>query len=107
MHVFKYSQRKGTKAAIMDNQIDGTVKEKRSKTLINLSNENQLKYNKSYIGKTVEVLFEEKDHEGFYRGHTNNYILVKTKSEENLDNKIVNVKIEDADVEDVVGKITM
>ena len=91
----------------MDNQIDGTIKEKRSKILINLSNGNQLKYNKSYIGKTVEVLFEEKDHDGFYRGHTNNYILVKTKSEENLDNKIVNVKIEEADVEDVIGKVVV
>lgn len=107
MHVFKYSQRKGTKAAIMDNQIDGTIKEKRSKILIKLSNENQLKYNKSYIGKIVEVLFEEKDHDGFYRGHTNNYILVKTKTVENLDNKIVNVKIEDADVENVIGKLVM
>ena len=59
MHIFKYSQRKGTKAAVMPNQIDGKIKEERSKKLIELSNENELEYNKSYIGKKVEVLFEE------------------------------------------------
>ena len=46
MHVFKYSQRKGTKAAVMPNQIDGKVKEERSKKLIELSNENEYNYNK-------------------------------------------------------------
>ncbi len=107
MHVFKYSQRKGTKAAIMENQIDGTIKERRSKKLINLSNNNQLNYNKQYIGKTVEVLFEEKDDKGYLKGHTKNYILVKAKSDKNLENNIVSVKIEDAEIENVIGKIEM
>ena len=52
MHVFKYSQRKGTKAAVMPNQIDGKVKEERSKKLIELSNENEYNYNKKYISKS-------------------------------------------------------
>ena len=63
MHVFKYSQRKGTKAAVMPNQIDGKVKEERSKKLIELSNENEYNYNKKYIGREVEVLFEEREGE--------------------------------------------
>jgi threonylcarbamoyladenosine tRNA methylthiotransferase MtaB len=103
MHVFKYSQRKGTKAAVMENQIDGNIKEKRSKMLINLSNENQLKYNKNYVGKIVDVLFEEKDSEGYYKGHTKNYILVKTKSDKNLENKVVSVLIEKAHEEFITG----
>ena len=107
MHVFKYSQRKGTKAAIMENQIDGNIKEIRSKKLINLSNNNQLNYNKQYIGKTVEVLFEEKDDKGYFKGHTKNYILVKTKSNKNLENNIVAVKIEDAEIENIIGKVEM
>ena len=46
MHIFKYSQRKGTKAAVMPNQVDGKIKEERSKKLIELSNENEYNYNK-------------------------------------------------------------
>lgn len=91
MHVFKYSQRKGTKAAAMKKQIDGNIKEKRSKALIQLSNENEKKYNESYIGKIVEVLFEEKK-DDLYQGHTQNYILVKCKTDNDISEKICKVK---------------
>ena len=74
MHIFKYSPRKGTKASIMPNQIDGSKKEERSQKLIELSNKNQKEYNEKYIGKQIEVLFEEKK-EGYYHGHTKNYLL--------------------------------
>ena len=47
-----------------------------------------MEYNKKYIGKEVEVLFEEKKG-GNYIGHTQNYILACTKSTQNLENKIV------------------
>src|SRR5699024_10148078 len=58
-HIFKYSQRKGTRAAVMQNQVDGNIKEERSRKLIALSDENEREYNQKYIGKEVEVLFEE------------------------------------------------
>ncbi len=90
MHVFKYSPRKGTKAAIMENQIPGNIKEERSKKLIELSNKNEFEYNSQYIGKKVEVLFEE-EKVGEYKGHTQNYIMVYCKSEEKLNNKIKSV----------------
>lgn len=94
MHIFKYSPRKGTKAAIMRNQVDGNIKEIRSQKLIELSNKNERKYNESYIGKEVEVLFEEKDGD-FYKGHTTNYIMVKVKDGDgNLENIIRRVKVE-------------
>ena len=51
MHVFQYSPRKGTRAAVMPNQVDGNVKEKRSRKLIELSNENQKRYNEMLVGK--------------------------------------------------------
>ncbi len=92
MHVFKYSPRKGTKAAEMINQIDGNVKEERSKKLLELSNKNQKEYNEELIGKELEILFEEEKN-GEYIGHTNNFIPVHVKSKENLKNQIVNVKI--------------
>ena len=91
MHVFKYSPRKGTKAAVMENQIPGNIKEERSKKLIELSNKNEFEYNSKYIGKEVEVLFEE-EKVGVYKGHTQNYIIVYCESEEKLDNKIKKVK---------------
>lgn len=103
MHVFPYSPRKGTVAAKMSNQIQGDVKEKRSKKLIELSNENQKQYNQNLIGKDVEVLFEEKNKEGYYKGHTQNYILVEYKTDEELENKIVKVNIKKAEIEYVIG----
>lgn len=94
MHIFKYSPKKGTVAAKMPNQIDGKIKEERSKKLIELSDKNEEEYNRETIGKTVNVLFEEKVGE-YYKGHTTNYITVNAKSEENVIDKIKEVKIED------------
>ena len=102
MHIFKYSPRKGTKAAVMLNQINGDIKEERSKKLIELSDRNEIEYNKSYIGKNVEVLFEE-EKDGMYKGHTQNYIMVYCQSKENLDNKIIDVVCEKAEKEHIIA----
>ena len=98
MHVFKYSPRKGTKAATMPNQIDGNKKEERSRRLIELSNKTEKAYNEQYIGKEVEVLFEEEKN-GMWQGHTKNYILAHYKTEENMENKIIELKCEKAEQE--------
>ena len=98
MHVFKYSPRKGTKAAVMPNQIDGNKKEERSKKLIELSNENEKAYNEQYVGKEVEVLFEEEKN-GMWQGHTKNYILAHYKTEENLENKMIKLQCVEAEQE--------
>ena len=98
MHVFQYSPRKGTRAAVMPNQIDGNIKEARSQKLIELSNENQKMYNQQLVGKEVEVLFEDKEVEDgitYFRGHTQNYVLVKYKTDENLENTLKLIKISD------------
>ena len=87
MHIFKYSPRKGTKAARMPEQIDGKIKEERSQKLIKLSNKNQKEYNKSYVGKETEILWEE-EKQGYYQGHTKNYILAKMKIKTNNEEKI-------------------
>ena len=102
MHIFKYSPRKGTKAAVMPNQINGDIKEERSKKLIELSDRNEIEHNKSYIGKNVEVLFEE-EKDGMYKGHTQNYIMVYCQSKENLDNKIIDVVCEKAEKEHIIA----
>lgn len=103
MHVFKYSPRKGTKAAKMPKQIDGKQKEMRSKKLIELSDFNEKTYNEAYINKEVEVLFEE-EKEGMYKGHTENYILVYYKSEENLENKMKKVICKEVEKNHIIAK---
>ena len=104
MHIFKYSPRKGTKAAEMKRQIDGKIKEERSQKLIKLSDENQEKYNKKYIGKEIEVLWEE-EKKGFYQGHTKNYILTIIKSQENLENKITKVKCVESYYDHIIAEM--
>lgn len=94
IHVFKYSKRKNTKAAVMKNQIDGNVKKERSEKLIALGEEYQEIFERENMKTTQSVLFEEK-HDGVYYGYTTNYIRVKAKSEEDLTNKIKKVKILD------------
>ena len=92
MHVFKYSQRKGTVAAKMKNQVNPQIKEERSSKLIELSNKNEIEFLDNNIGKELEVLFETKTQNGYTEGHTTNYITVKSKGE-NLENTIKRVKI--------------
>lgn len=91
MHIFKYSPRKGTKAARMGAQIEGKIKEKRSQKLFELSNKNGKEYHDKIVGKEVEVLFEEEKN-GYYQGHTKNYILAMMKSKQNIENKLIKAK---------------
>lgn len=102
MHVFKYSQRKGTRAAVMPNQIDGKIKEERSHKLIELSNKNEKEYLKKYINKEVKVLFEQEEN-GYFKGHTSNYLLVKCKGKK-LENKLITVKIVDENKLELIGQ---
>ena len=98
-HVFKYSPREGTKAATMPNQLDGTVKDKRSKALIELNNKNEGDFTKSIVGRVMDVLIEQpvKGKDDVYEGYTRNYVKVEVKGiEENLKGRIVNCKIEEA-----------
>ena len=106
-HIFKYSQRTGTKAYSMENQVDGTAKDKRSKILIELNKVNEENFIKSYIGKTLDVLFEEKysKEENYYVGYTKNYIRVIAKADCDISSKILNVKIENAQGERAKGTL--
>lgn len=105
MHVFKYSQREGTVAAKMENQINPKIKDKRSHILIELSNKNENEFMKNMIGKEAEVLFEEKE-DKFYKGHTTNYMVVKANGKD-LENKIINVKIRKLEELELFGEIEM
>ena len=96
LHVFPYSRREGTKADLMDNQIDDVTKKKRAHVLIELSKELELNYMNNFINKEIEFI-PETYKDGYLYGHTGNYLAIKTKGNKELINNIVKVKIEEID----------
>lgn len=96
MHIFKYSKRKGTRAAVMPDQIDEQIKAARSEKLIALGHDMSKEFRKFYIGKNDEVLFEEKAVIGdkeYFVGYTKEYVKVAKETDENLENQIVSGRI--------------
>lgn len=94
-HIFKFSIRKGTRAAKMENQVPDQVKTERSNILLSLNEKNARDYLERHLGKDLEVLMEEQmtmDGENYFVGHTREYIRVAVKTEENLSNRFVTVK---------------
>ena len=107
-HIFKFSPRKGTKAENMPNQVDGTIKEKRSKALIELNNKNEGEFSESLVRREMDVLVEKELNEkpGYFEGYTRNYVRVVFESEKSdIIGKIVKCKIEEANGDYVSGKI--
>lgn len=96
MHIFKYSKRKGTRAAVMPDQIDEQIKAARSEKLIALGHDMSKEFRKFYIGKDEEALFEEKAVIGdkeYFVGYTKEYVKVAKETAENLENQIVSGRI--------------
>ena len=95
-HIFKYSPRKGTRAADMPNQLDGNVKEERSKLLIELNKKNEKDFISKYVGREMDVLVEQevKNKPGIYEGYTRNYLKVEVYGlNEEMKGQIVQCKI--------------
>lgn len=95
-HIFQYSPRKGTPAAERDDQISPEIKEKRSKELISICKNSQNEFISSFMGKTMEVLFEQPAKNEYFEGKTSNYITVYVKTNENLQGLYKNVMIDSA-----------
>ena len=96
MHIFKYSKRKGTRAAVMPDQIDEQIKAARSEKLIALGHDMSKEFRKFYIGKNEEALFEEKAVIGdkeYFVGYTKEYVKVAKETDENLENQIVSGRV--------------
>lgn len=94
IHVFPYSPRKGTPAANFPNQVPAPVKTERAHRLGELSQTLHTRFLKEQVGKTMPVLFEEKQ-QGFWIGHTSNYQKVYVPSQENWTGKILSIAIND------------
>ena len=91
MHIFPYSRRPGTPADKMPGQHNNATKEARSRAAIALAEEMSRDYRESFVGRTLEVLFEEREGE-FYTGHAPNYIKVYARGED-LHNEIRTVTV--------------
>ncbi|WP_027963478.1 tRNA (N(6)-L-threonylcarbamoyladenosine(37)-C(2))-methylthiotransferase MtaB [Halalkalibacillus halophilus] len=97
LHVFPYSQRTGTPAARMKDQVDDEVKNKRVHQLIELSNQQAKEYASQFEGEVLEVIPEEAykkaPKSGMLEGYSDNYMKVAFKGAEELIGQIVRVKI--------------
>ena len=98
-HIFKYSRRQGTKAAAMDGQLTEAEKALRSEKMIAMHHRHASDYEKSMLGKILEVLIEEeykKDGQTWYLGHSREYIRTAVKKSESYGvNDIVKVRAEE------------
>ena len=107
-HIFKFSPRKGTKAADMPNQIDGNIKDERSRILIELNAINEKAFIEKFVGEEMDALIEinVKGKEGMMEGYTRNYIKVEVpcNSDDNR-GKILGVKIEKAEKDFAIAKL--
>jgi len=97
-HVFSYSKRKGTKAAIMDNQIDPGVIKQRSKIIRDLGMKKKIEFNKSFVGKELEVLVENNS-----KGTSRNYISVKLHKDDYSKGELIDVVISDLEDDMVIA----
>ncbi|MDO4283037.1 MAG: tRNA (N(6)-L-threonylcarbamoyladenosine(37)-C(2))-methylthiotransferase MtaB [Clostridia bacterium] len=104
VHCFKYSKRKWTRAATMENQVEGKIAQRRSEELISLAKFQKEEYMKSYIGQNIEVLFESFQ-DGFLYGYTKNYIKVRVRGEKRYVGECINVNIENIDEDLLYGVI--
>ena len=93
IHAFPFSSKKGTRAEKMSPQIPKKIKNERAKRLIEISARSTEDCIGSYIGKTLPVLFEERNEDGLFSGYTKNYIHVLAESEEDIQNRILDVEI--------------
>ena len=96
-HIFKYSKRQGTKAAVMEHQIPEQIKTLRSNEMLEMDEIKRKRYEENLVGTEVEVLFEEqieKNGETFWVGHTKEYVKVALRTEENLQNQLIKVRID-------------
>lgn len=98
MHIFKYSKRAGTRAAVMPNQVPDQIKTVRSNELLSMERRQSREFRERYLGKTVEILLEEnKEVAGkvYSLGHTKDYVRVAVPVSDAQSNTLLNVKVLD------------
>ncbi len=93
IHVFAYSPRRGTEAALLPHLVSARVKKERSRKMLALAGESARNFRQQFLGKTMPVLWEKQSDDGVRSGLTANYIKAYIKSSEDLTNKLLPVKL--------------
>ena len=104
IHVFSYSQRSGTEAARFSNQLKAPVKKQRSQKMLVLAEESARNFSRQFFNKTMTVLWEQQSR-GIWSGYTENYIKVYIKSDDDLTNEILPVKLVEIYKDGVWGEV--
>jgi threonylcarbamoyladenosine tRNA methylthiotransferase MtaB len=104
-HVFSFSPRKGTRAAEFSDRVHPETIKQRSQILRSLSAEKRRRFYTNYIGKSVSVLFEQRENDGLFTGHTGNYMKVGVPTEESLTNQFRNVVITEVVDNIAIGRL--
>lgn len=102
IHVFPYSPKLGTAAAKMKNQTDSDTKNARTNKMLEISTKLNYEFLKKFEGRIMPVLFETRTDKGLYEGHTTNYIKVLAKTDEELKNRILNVRLDSIESEETM-----
>lgn len=102
LHVFTYSERDNTPAAMMSRVVPANVRNKRSKMLRGLSVKKRRAFYESQVGTSRMVLFEGENKEGYIHGFTENYIKVKAPWDPCLINTLHNVELTGIDDDGLV-----
>ena len=107
IHVFQYSPRTGTPAATFEDQVPAQKKEQRSQKLIHLGNQLEKEFMEQFVGRQVNVLFEEEHsgHKDFYIGYTDQYVRVTAQGDFNLEGKLLPVMVESIEENNLIGRI--
>lgn len=105
VHVFAYSQRPGTRAAVLPNQVTKAEKSSRSARMIALTDRTRADFLQHQVGRTASVLFESHVKDGVYEGYSENYTPVHVRSDEDLRGKLLQVKITGADADFCTGAV--
>lgn len=104
LHVFSYSPRSGTEAFDCRNDVKNSLKKERNGILNDLAKEKADRFRKSFIGKKVTVLIEDRKHaEGIFKGHSEHYVPVRVPTEDSLQNQLAPVLIKEVNEDEVIG----
>ena len=106
MHIFKYSPRKGTKAAEIKEQIHGNIKEERSHKLIALNDMLEKRFMNKFVNRNMKVLYEQKlNDKQEFEGYTDNYIKVIAKSSKNIEGEFHITKLIECAENHIIGEV--
>lgn len=105
LHVFTYSERPNTPAIHFGNVVEPRIRAERSERLRMLGVRKRRLFNESFVGKTVNVLFEHEPEKGMWSGLTEQYVRVIVKSKDSIENQVLPTQVTAATNENCVGEL--